>query len=68
MYSTMHYKEPLESFDKNGAYFGLSPVAIGGGPGAEVKAACLEGGDPRVVVSTAALHARVRGSVPVSAV
>ena len=25
---------------------------------------CLKGGGPRVVVSTAALHARVRGSVP----
>ena len=32
--------------------------------GAVVKAACLEGGGPRVVVSTAASHARVRGSVP----
>ena len=28
----------------------------------------LRGGGPRVVVSTAAFHARVRGSVPVSAV
>ena len=26
--------------------------------------ACLEGGGPRVVVNTAAFHARVRGSVP----
>ena len=25
---------------------------------------CCKGGDPRVVVSTAAFHARVRGSVP----
>ena len=32
--------------------------------GAAVKSACLEGGGPRVVVSTAAFHARVRGSVP----
>ena len=24
----------------------------------------IEGGDPRVVVSTAAFHARIRGSVP----
>ena len=35
-----------------------------GSPSAVIKAACLEGGGPRVVVSTAAFHARVRGSVP----
>ena len=48
---------------------------MGRGPGAVVKSACLlgklevgrfhdRGGGPRVVVSTAAFHARVRGSVP----
>ena len=35
-----------------------------GGGGAVVKAACLEGRGPRVVASTAAFHARARGSVP----
>ena len=29
-----------------------------------VNVLCLLGGGPRVVVSTAAFHARVRGSVP----
>ena len=30
----------------------------------QFDSACLWSGGPRVVVSTAALHARVRGSVP----
>ena len=47
-YGTVHYKEPLKSFEIR---VGLPSVAI-------------LGGGPRVVVSTAALHARVRGSVP----
>ena len=51
-YDTAHYKEPLSFELKIGHIpdFGLPSVAMGGGP--------------RVVVSTAAFHARVRGSVP----
>ena len=40
----------MKTFDKTKAYFGFPSVAMGGGT--------------RVVVSTAAFHARVRGSVP----
>ena len=48
-YGSVHYKETLKSFEE---------LDI-------VSTSCfLLGGGPRVVVSTAAFHARVRGSVP----
>ena len=52
-YGTVHYKEPLKSFE----------IRVGHSPGFRFPSVAM-GGGPRVVVSTAAFHARVRGSVP----
>ena len=52
-YATAHYTDTLKSFEIRAWHspgFGLPSVAMGGGP--------------RVVVNTAAFHARARGSVP----
>ena len=50
----VHYKEPLKSFE----------IRVGHSPCSGIPSITILGGGPRVVVSTAAFHARVRGSVP----
>ena len=71
VYVTVHYKEPLQSFEIRVGHipgFGLSSVAIlphcAKSDVKQYSLTVIRGGGPRVVVSTAAFHARVRGSVP----